>query len=698
VQSYQDCYWSYEDQRFTVGNAKIERSWTWKQGGWYGHSIVDKGHGGSWITPQQDTPMFRLPLAAEDGKVSCYAKIDNDYGIGAEHLMVHAEVTGALATVRLVVRIYPGEAVLRQEVQLRSIPSEGPTGSGTVLSASRGSEGIGVQLDDNNTEDYALPGQYVDHLLLSDTHVKWTCISLVDRTDSNNNLVQSTEGLCYPNEKRSMKGSLMLFRKTLASHGLLLLKEGPTEYGHLHYEEEDFRFVGRQLFLTGGGFAPDFQGETDYLSAYGSVIGVYDGSEEGALTLLHRYHQQIHRYQGERDFFLMSNTWGDRNKDGRIQESFILKEIEAASELGISIVQIDDGWQQGTTKNSVQPGGRWSGYYKDGTDFWSVNRERFPHGLDAVSKSAVDKGIELGLWFSPDSSHDFAHWEQDAQKLVKLYGSHGIRYFKLDGIHIASKRGERNLLRLLQQVLKDTAGAVCFNLDTTAQVRLGYFGRTQYGAIFLENRYTDWSNYYPHWTLRNLWQLAPYVPAQKLQMEFLNVERNQESGGYLDDPLAPGECGILYAFAVTMFSNPLAWMELSELSAASKQLLKQIIPAYMNHQSAILDGMILPIGKEPDGASWTGFQSIRSDREGYVLVLRERAAEASASLRLWKLGDAQLRLFSILRSDGPGQVEAVQAAAAEQAEEVALVQGKLQVTLEKPFSFVLYRYEAIGRD
>jgi len=28
------------------------------------------------------------------------------------------------------------------------------------------------------------------------------------------------------------------------------------------------------------------------------------------------------------------------------------------------------------------------------------------------------------------------------------------------------------------------------------------------GVLVLENRYTDWVNYHPHWTLRNLWMLA----------------------------------------------------------------------------------------------------------------------------------------------------------------------------------------------
>ena len=56
----------------------------------------------------------------------------------------------------------------------------------------------------------------------------------------------------------------------------------------------------------------------------------------------------------------------------------------------------------------------------------------------------------------------------------------------------------------------------------TAGRRWGYHYGNEYGNIFLENRYTDWGNYHPHWTLRNLWMLARTVPPQNLQIEFLN--------------------------------------------------------------------------------------------------------------------------------------------------------------------------------
>ena len=98
-----------------------------------------------------------------------------------------------------------------------------------------------------------------------------------------------------------------------------------------------------------------------------------------------------------------------------------------------------------------------------------------------------------------------------------------------------------------------------FNLDVTAGRRGGYHYFNEYGNLFLENRYTDWQNYYPYTTLRNLWMLSKYIPSQKLQIEFLNKWRNTEK--YTGDPFGPANYSFEYLFAITMAAQPLAWFE-----------------------------------------------------------------------------------------------------------------------------------------
>ena len=103
--------------------------------------------------------------------------------------------------------------------------------------------------------------------------------------------------------------------------------------------------------------------------------------------------------------------------------------------------------------------------------------------------------MQFGLWFAPDSTIDFANWEKDAELLLQLHRELGINYFKLDAIKMHTTRGEGNLHAFFDTVLRESQGRITLDLDVTAEVRPGYFSRTDTGPIFGENRYTNWRSY-----------------------------------------------------------------------------------------------------------------------------------------------------------------------------------------------------------
>ena len=145
----------------------------------------------------------------------------------------------------------------------------------------------------------------------------------------------------------------------------------------------------------------------------------------------------------------MSNTWGDRSRDARINQDFILKEIEAGARLGVDAVQIDDGWQKGRTANSARTkGGVWNGYWAADANFWQPDPKRFPGGLATVVQAAREKGMKFGLWYGPDSSNDVANWQRDADRILELHRTLGIDYFKLDSVKVQTVVAEENLRRL----------------------------------------------------------------------------------------------------------------------------------------------------------------------------------------------------------------------------------------------------------
>ena len=86
------------------------------------------------------------------------------------------------------------------------------------------------------------------------------------------------------------------------------------------------------------------------------------------------------------------------------------------------------------------------------------------------------------------------------------------------------------------------------------------------------------------------------------------------------------------------------------------------------------------MGDEPDGTRWTGFQSIKNGREGYLLIIREYNQETSHRYRLHRMPAGILRLQSLLGAGAQTQVQVD-----EECQAVFELEGQL--------SYALYRYK-----
>lgn len=692
---YKDCYALASREKLVIGNNCLEQTFDLYDGVPHSASLQNKFIDDEWLQEGIGEALYRLPGQGElvgADRMYIKADVDDDFGIANRYGCIKLDIpypTLALV-VRILWKLYPDSPFAQQEILVKRLHAneEYVQDGWSVLDT-------GIDIEKTGSA-CASEEDYIHCLPFQDLHCRYEIVQLLDVTDHHNNLVRSNRGLLFTEGRESFDGNIAFIEKLLQPSGLMVLKEGPTPLARLGAKGADFSFVGKRLYVMNTGLSPEELSDEHFISAYGSAIGIYDGSEAARYQLLDTYHRNIHMDRPERDYFFMSNNWGDRSKDGRVNEPFLIAELEAAARLGITHYQIDDGWQSGTTINSVHAneagGGRWSGYYTSGIDFWAPHPERLPRGFAPIASRARELGIHLCLWFSPDSDNDLENWEKDADTLIDLHRKYEMSHFKLDGIDLHSKRGERNLLRLMQKVVSETSNRVYFNLDTTAQTRLGYYGRTQYAALFLENRYSDWKNYYPHWTLRNLWMLSKYVPARKLQIEFLNVRRNTEKYG--DDPLAPHICGLLYGAAAALFANPLAWMELTGLAEADADQLGQLLRLVAPHHHQILSGHILPIGEEPTGTGWTGLQSsTQGGQEGYILVFRESTELMSYSFKLWGLQHEQLRLEYIV-----GSVDRDSLCIDNDGTPFELVpdaQGQYRFEQSEQFSFSLYRYSVV---
>ena len=634
------CYATLDSDTLRIGNSRIERVFAWNGGAvrtlWL-KDIVS----GRTMKSAHDLPDFILAKEAPENARMEVQQVPESKWAPA-YMIARVTYNIGKVQVRRDYRLYDGVPAIACDTYLRGIWD--------------------ITLADNPV---------LDQICLKGRNWHCNAVEFHDRTDVHNTLLEEHRFISYHHEK-SWNGNLLLARDATTGNGLFLLKEAPCSDMQVGSGSSDFVTKNGWFRVTRIGFDPADILPGEWTRLYGCVMGV-SGNDDLSEALALRSYQKTARRQMD---MVMMNTWGDRSQDGRVSESFCLQELDKAARLGVTIFQIDDGWQVGKSPASVTEGGSFDNIW-DREGYWAVDSLKFPHGLKPIVDKAKDLGIEIGLWFNPSVKDEFAAWEKDAEVLVGLWKEYGICIFKIDGLIIPTKRAERNLRSMLRRVREETGDEVIFNMDVTNGRRIGYHWFAEYGNIFLENRYTDWANYYPYKTLRNLWQLSRYVAPERFQIEFLNPWRNADK--YPEgDPFAPANYSFDYLAAITFAAQPLAWLEASNLpdeAFATGDLLR----AWYKIAPDFHSGSIFPIGEEPSGRSWTGFQSIKDAKHGYLLIYRESTDKARGRIKTCFPGRRWVRLKSVL---GNGKSRLVRVDA----------DGFIKVRLSEPNSFALYEY------
>lgn len=671
------CYSTLKGDTLVIGNTLIERKFVWNGGNLMTYSLSDKKNGKTNMAASL-TPDFFISKdvkAGTDGTCRVEKIVATD--IHPDYLKTTVTFSLGALDIQRIYRIYDNCPVIACDTYLKGMVNSA-FGGREESTADR--KNIEFVEDMKSKSVMAI----LDQLNFKGQHWHAKAIEFWDVTDWNNNLVAEQDIITY--RKNNYRGNLFFVQNGEDGNGFFFLKEAPCSSVQLANKGGDFMAEFGKFMVTGLGITEQDIRKDEWTRTYGCVTGVYGGGELQALTALRSYQKNIRRHFLDRDEMIMMNTWGDRSQDAKVNEAFCLQELEHAAKLGVTHFQIDDGWQTGKSPNSAVAKGSFRNIW-DNKDYWKPDKEKYPRGLAPIVKRGKELGVEIGLWFNPSVQNDFADWEKDAETLIGLYRTYGIRIFKIDGLTISTKKAEGNLRNLFDKVLLHTGNQVMFNLDATASRRGGYHMFNEYGNIFLENRYTDWRNYYPYWTLRNLWMLSKYVPAERLQIEFLNKWRNKEKYG--DEPFAPDKYSFEYLFATTMAGQPLAWLEASNLPDEAFSIRK-LIEQYKKVQYDFHQGIILPIGDEPSGRSWTGFQSIANQetdgsdgcngKSGYLLIYREDNAQDEAWIETWLPEGTDVVCIPVL---GNGKTMTVTVGR----------KGTIKVSLPQKNDFAMFRYQ-----
>lgn len=662
-----DCKIELKQDTLTIENSQIKRSWLWNNGNLITCKLEDKGNGLAWQL-RNNQPDLSLPGEEKEGSEACIRIEEVPASLQyTHHLRATVEYKAGNLQVRKILKIYPDCPAIACELYLKGQASQkwikaldNPADLQNIEKLTQNSQGGNVPV--------------MEQLMLEGKHWQLEAVEFFDVTDRFNTLVRPVHALSY--RDCLYRGNLLFAENTEKEAGFFMLKEAPTSNVQLYYPGGDYLVSEGTFRMVGLGVDSADIKTDEWTKAYSYVTGTFRSSEKQKRMALRNYQMRIRPFLEDRDEMVMLNTWGDRGQDTRVNEAFCLKELELAAKLGVTHFQIDDGWQAGRSANSAY-GGSFKNIW-DNPDYWTPDPDRFPNGLAPIVKRGKELGIEVCLWFNPSIQHDYADWQKDADALIALYEKYGIRTFKIDGTFFDNKLAESRLRSLYNRVMEATGWKAVLNLDATAGRRGGYFFFNEYGNIFLENRYTDWGNYYPYWSLRNLWMLSRYVAPQSLQIEFLNKWRNKEK--YAGDKFAPSTYSFDYLFAITMAAQPLAWFEASNLPDEAFPT-GGVIQKYKTVQHDFHTGYVFPVGDEPSGKSWCGFQSVK-DRKGYFLLFRESNEEESFDMDTFFEPGEQVEFIPVL---GAGKAF----------RSIAGKDGRIRFSLSEPNSYVLYSYRVL---
>ncbi|TKG95441.1 hypothetical protein EYV94_08335 [Puteibacter caeruleilacunae] len=458
--------------------------------------------------------------------------------------------------------------------------------------------------------------------------------------------------------------------------GVVLVKESHKCVNQQGVNTGEFVITPDQLLVTGAGLDSTHI-NTEFQPCWATWSIAYKGNFDAGKLALKTFDRYRYPIDPNRDIYIMSNTWGSEdagfNSKYASREENILNEIDVANELGIDLLQIDDGWQ-GLGYNNWRTVA--SANYKNnkkGTRQILPNGtayEVYPEGWRNVRAKAADKGIKLGLWAASHIPYE---------DLVYNYQQGDFRSYKLDFAKLRTYEILREFETRVRKFVISTNHKVRVNWDVTENPpRIGYYFGREYGNIYLENRkplQPENVVYHPWLVLRDAWHVAKYTNLNKFQVTYQNVDRVNrkvsDAWKYNHD----------YCLAATLMGSPIFFQELHLLSDKAKQEIKPLIDVYKSQREAMYAGYVFAIGEEPTNASWSGFQNYNpTTKTGYLTIFRERKNEESEKeIELHFAQNKRIVLTDLMTG--------------ETQEQTLGKSGNVTLALDKPGTFLFLKYE-----
>jgi len=636
-----------ESDKLIVNTGKISRTYQLTPSGLKTISYKDLTNNKEWIADAINQCDWQIEGESEAILKSIDVNVSDDEKFTDKHLCTEIifEYPTEKISLKYVIWAYPNSNGIRTQIKLKAL-------EGFDSSKEKFSKGITESLDLKSLPNNKSAFGYTQGIktTMSTKILTWKNIKTNAMFDWANGLVLAN-----------------------ANEGIILIKES-NKHTKLGAKQDvstgAFILDNSSVKVTGIGMYPKNLSTDKYLSSWANWSILYSGTEAEGNLELKRFDRRRYPVHADRDIFIMANTWGTEDMRPEClyaaRESNVLKELESVADLGIDILQIDDGWQD---KNWMPAKTSKEHELKD---VWG-DYEIYPNGWENVTAKAKELNVKLGLW---------AAWTIPMDKLISNYDNGKFSSFKLDfaALNTIEKRDE--LMDKARKLIKHSDYKTCVNWDVTeVPARSGYFYGREYGNIYLENRKVTTARpnvqYVPHKVLQDAWLLSKYVNINKFQVTIQNIDMTKDTTS-----TDAKKYNHAYVTGIALMSSPIFFQETHYYSDQARQEIKPLLSVYKKNREDMYSGYVFPIGDMPDNTNWTGFQNHNPDSEsGYLTIFRElENNEVNKTLQLKFIGNSNIKLTNLLT---------------EEEDILQLKNGNLNCSMRKPAAFSFYKYEII---
>lgn len=589
---------TFSNNKITASTGLATRSWKLTSSGLATTSLQSANEEELiTLTPNTD---WEFPWMSEDNKaklIKISSEIDNDQGFINNFIKTTIEFNYTIAKIGLIYEIWtlPNAPGFRTQLHLKKLDGY-------------------KKIDD-------ISNGVVENLQLKKTINKAVAFGYYNDTQQRNKrntpILKTEEFNIGGYQTIDWASGIKLHNQNT---GLIVIKESHKCVNQNGVNTGAIYIDNNQISITGAAINQTYL-KKEYQPCWATWTIPYDGQQIDSELALKQFDRKRYPIDPERDIYIMSNTWGSNNGSFNSKycsrEENILKELKVSEELGLDILQIDDGWQ-GTNYKTWHTATH--AYYFNFKPHQSdqlmpngTKYDLYPEGWINVRKAAHKAGIKLGLW---------ASWLIPYNQLVSNYELGGFSSFKLDFTNLTDYRTLRGFENKVRDFILQTNHKIRVNWDVTEDLpRVGYYYGREYGNIYLENRKPEKpvSTIYRPWlVLRDAWHIAKYLNLNKFQVTYQNLDRVDPKAS--DAHLHNHD----YALAITLMASPIFFQEIHLLTPNAKTSIKPLIAKYKSIRNEMYQGYVFSIGQEPSNASFTGFQNFNPQKQnGFLTLFKE---------------------------------------------------------------------------